>query len=622
MDAGTETLTGESAGERFLARRIWQFTPHDVEAAKDLAKSCGISPIVARLLLQRGISTADAVNAFLKPKLTDLRNPALLPGIVEATDRIMVFVRSKEPIVVYGDYDADGMTGTSILFLCLKKLGANVSYYLPSRSEEGYGLHVESVERLAELGKRLIITVDCGIACVEAASRCRDLGVGLVITDHHGYGDQLPEADAIVHPALPGSDYPFHGLCGAGVAFKLAWSLAQSAAGGDKVDEAMRKLLLQLLSLAAIGTVADVVPLIDENRIIVKSGLRSLVADPLLGIRKLLQSAKLESATNLTSEDIAFGLAPRLNAAGRLSQAQLGVELLTTQDESRAEALASYIETLNANRESIERSILLAANKQAREVHSLNDDSAIVVAHAGWHVGVIGIVAGKLAERFHKPVVVIALDPLGGKPGTGSARSPNGVDLHKALQSCSSLLAGSGGHAAAAGLKIDEHNVPAFRAAFCEACAEQLQHTASDKIIRIDVEAPLGQLDLATVALIESLAPFGASNPRPLFYASGVQLAEPPKTMGKTSKHLSISFMQHQTRLRAVAFGQAEHWLADLVACTTPLDIAFRPITNEFRGFRKVELHLVEWRKTVCEINSPHIAQPAKNQEPAAAKAE
>lgn len=609
MDAGIETLSGDSSSERFLAKRIWQFTPHDVEAAKDLAARAGISPIVARLLLQRGIATVEAVNAFLKPKLTDLRNPALLPGVLAATERIMTSVRSKEPIVVYGDYDADGMTGTSILYLCLKKLGANVSYYLPSRSEEGYGLHVDSVERLAELGKRLIITVDCGIACVEAADRCRQLGVGLVITDHHGYGEKLPVADAIVHPALPGSDYPFHGLCGAGVAFKLAWSLAQSAVGGDKVDDGMRKLLLQLLALAAIGTVADVVPLIDENRIIVKSGLRALVADPLLGIRKLLEAAKLEAATNLTSEDIAFGLAPRLNAAGRLSQAQLGVELLTTQDETRAEALASYIETLNSNRESIERSILLAANKQAKEVHSLVDDPAIVVAHTGWHVGVIGIVAGKMAERFHKPVVVIALDPLGSKPGTGSARSPNGVDLHKALQSCSPLLVGSGGHAAAAGLKIDEQNVPAFRAAFCEACAEQLQHKASDKVIRIDVEAPLGQLDWATVSLIESLSPFGASNPRPLFYASGVRLSEPPKAIGKTGRHLSISLNQHQTRIRAVAFGQAEHWLADLTACTSTIDIAFRPVTNDFRGFRKVELHLVEWRKTQTVINEPHFAK-------------
>ncbi|MCC6511204.1 MAG: single-stranded-DNA-specific exonuclease RecJ [Pirellulaceae bacterium] len=596
--AGADSGIEDTATERFSAKRIWRFSAHDVDEVQSLADRCHLSPVVARLLLQRDISTPDKVSAFLKPKLNDLRNPSLLPGVTEATSRIMRSVQAGESIVVYGDYDADGMTGTAILYLCLKRLGANVAYHLPSRTEEGYGLHVESVERLAQHGKRLIITVDCGIASIEAAERCRALGVGLVVTDHHGYGQQLPVADAIVHPALPGSDYPFAGLCGAGVAFKLAWSLAQAAAGGDKVDPAMRGLLLQLLGLAAIGTVADVVPLIDENRIIVTSGLRALVAEPLLGVQKLLKLAKLEDCRQLSSEDIAFAIAPRLNAAGRLSQAQLGVELLTTTDDARAEALASYIETLNGNRESIERSITLAAGKQAKEVHVLAEDPAIVVAHAGWHVGVIGIVAGKLAERYHKPVVVIALDPLGAKPGTGSARSPGGVNLHQALESCRELLVGCGGHAAAAGLKIEEQNVPAFRAAFCEACSQQLASGTGEKIVHIDAEAPLGQLDLSTVQLIESLAPFGAANPRPLFYASGVRLAEPPKTMGKTGRHLSVRFQQHHTKMRGVAFGQAEQWLTELTECQEPIDIAFRPVINEFGGFRKVELQLVEWRKS------------------------
>ncbi len=467
MESVTDHIRIDAPADRFTPRRLWRFAAHDVAAVDSLARRCNISPVVARLLIQRQITTPDAVSAFLKPKLTDLRAPALLPGVPAATDRIMRSVKAGEPIVVYGDYDADGMTGTSILYLCLKRLGANVVYHLPSRAEEGYGLHVESVERLAQHGKRLIITVDCGIASVEAAARARQLNIGLVITDHHGYGQTLPDADAIVHPALPGTAYPFTGLCGAGVAFKLAWSLAQAHAGSDKVDASMRELLVQLLGLAAIGTVADVVPLIDENRIIVTSGLRALVAQPLPGLKKLLRSAKLEDCRQLSSEDIAFSIAPRLNAAGRLSQAQLGVELLTTNDDTRAEALSSYIETLNSNRESIERSITLAAHKQAKEVHVVHEDPAIVLAHSSWHAGVIGIVAGKLAERYHKPVVIIAIDPLGAKPGTGSARSPSGVNLHAALESCRDLLVGCGGHAAAAGLRIQEQNIPAFRAAFC-----------------------------------------------------------------------------------------------------------------------------------------------------------
>ncbi len=598
MDSSTEGTTTAASEERFTPKRIWRFSSHDVSAVEALAERCHLSPVVARLLLERNISTPEAVEAFLKPKLNNLRPPAALPGVTEATAVIMATLRDSQPMVVYGDYDADGMTGTAILYLTLKRLGANVVYHLPSRAEEGYGLHADIVERLAQHGKRLIITVDCGIASIDAAKKCRELGIKLVVTDHHGYGQQLPLADAIVHPALPGSNYPFTGLCGAGVAFKLAWSLAQAAAGGDKVEPSMRPLLLQMLGLAAIGTVADVVPLIDENRIIVTNGLKALLAEPVLGVKKLLRFAKLEDARQLTSEDIAFAIAPRLNAAGRLSQAQLGVELLTTQDDARAEALATYIENLNANRESIERSITLAAHKQAKEVHDLNEDPAIVVANTGWHIGVIGIVAGKLAERFHKPVIVIALDPLGAKHGTGSCRAPNGVNLHKALEACHDLLVGYGGHAAAAGLKIEEANIPAFRAAFSEACSQQMINSSGEKVVHINAEAPLGQLDLSTVELIESLAPFGAANPRPLFYASGVKLSEPPKTMGKTGRHLGLSFQQHHCRMRGVAFGQAEQWLSSLTECQQPLDIAFRPVINDFRGFRKVELQLVEWRPT------------------------
>lgn len=596
MDSATDGSTTESSSERYAPRRIWRFSAHDVAAVESLAERCHLSPVVARLLLERNIDTPEQVSAFLNPKLNNLRPPHELPGVTQATQVIMSALRDGQAMVVYGDYDADGMTGTAILYLTLKRLGANVVYHLPSRAEEGYGLHAEIVERLAQHGKRLIITVDCGIASIDAANKCRELGVQLVITDHHGYGQQLPPAAAIVHPALPGTNYPFTGLCGAGVAFKLAWSLAQSAAGSEKVDPTMRTLLIQMLGLAAIGTVADVVPLVDENRILVTSGLKALISEPLLGVKKLLRFAKLEDARQLTSEDIAFALAPRLNAAGRLSQAQLGVELLTTQDDARAEALATYIESLNANRESIERSITLGAHKQAKELHDMQEDPAIVVAHTGWHVGVIGIVAGKLAERYHKPVIVIALDPLGAKPGTGSCRSPNGVNLHKALEACHDLLVGYGGHAAAAGLRIDEANIPAFRAAFNEACSQQLSNSTGEKVVHINAEAPLGQLDLKTVELIESLAPFGAANPRPLFYASGVQLAEPPKTMGKTGRHLSVNFQQHHIRIRGVAFGQAEQWLSPLTECQQPMDIAFRPVINEYRGFRKVEIQLVEWR--------------------------
>lgn len=593
-------------------QKKWKFHPHDSPAAAGLASASGVSPVVARLLSLRGIDSPARIRQFLDAKLVDLRAPAELPGVPAATERIQRSITSGEEIVVHGDYDCDGMTSTAILYLCLKQLGAAVSYHLPNRLDDGYGLHADIVEKLAERGKKLIVTVDCGIGSCEAARRARQLGVGLVITDHHQFGSELPDADAIVHPALPGCDYPFHGLCGAGVAFKLAWALCQNAQpkpglGAQRVADHLRDFLIRALSLAAIGTVADVVPLVDENRIIVRNGLRSLSSTAMAGLSRLLMATKLNERKVLSSEDIAFTLAPRLNAAGRLGQAQLGVELLTTADEKRAEALADYIQQLNANRETLERSMLLSAIKQANEEHSTRDDPALVLAMPGWHPGVIGIVAGKLAEKYHKPVVMIALDQIGAKPGIGSARSPSGVDLHLALQSCAQWLISGGGHAAAAGLKIEEKQVIAFRAAFCEAVAEQTGRCENEPQIIIDAEAPLGLLDLAAVEQIELLAPFGHGNHRPLLCASGVQMLEPPKTMGGTGRHLSLQLTQHGSKLRAVAFGQAENWLESLSKVHGLIDVAYRPVINDFRGFKKVELHIVDWRPHTLVPPTPHL---------------
>ncbi len=449
-------------------QRQWRFPQHDAAIVEQMGEKYRLHPIVAQLLLKRKISKADAVKRFLEAKLTDLRPPEELPGLPKAVERIWAAVEANESIVVYGDYDADGMTSTAILYRCLLLLGASVTYHLPNRMEEGYGLHVESVEKLAARGKQLIITVDCGIASIAPAARAKELGVSLIITDHHRFGDSLPDAEAIVHPALPGTDYPFVGLCGAGVAFKLAWALCQRKSGSVKVADHLRDFLLQAIGLAAIGTVADVVPLLDENRVIVRNGLKTLKASASIGLRKLMHLNKIADKEAFGADDIGFTIAPRLNAAGRLGQAQLGVELLVTEDSDRAEALANYIQELNNNRQKLERGIALAASKQLDDLHDVESDPAFVLASPGWHPGVIGIVAGRLAEKHNKPVVLIALDPNGEASGTGSARSPNGVNLHAALMQCDDLLVAGGGHAAAAGLEIEERNVPAFRSAFLE----------------------------------------------------------------------------------------------------------------------------------------------------------
>lgn len=573
----------------------WRIQPHDAARIAQLERSAGVSAVVAQLLIARGIHDAHSARDFLDAKLVSLRDPELLPGVESAAERIHQTIEARQRIVIYGDYDADGMTSTAILFRCLRLLGADVRYYVPCRLEEGYGLNDEALSKLASDGAKLVITVDCGIASVSQAKYARELGLPLIITDHHEMADELPDADAIVHPRLPGHSYPFGGLCGAGVAFKLAWAVCQKASGAKKVSERMRSFLMSAMGLAAIGTVADVVPLMDENRILVRHGLKSLKAHPPLGLEKLMQVTDLHKKPALGADDVAFSIGPRLNAAGRLGQAQLAVELLTTDSAERATALAEYIHELNSQRDSLERSIYLAANKQVKENFHPEHEPALVLNGRGWHPGVIGIVASRLVDKYHRPVVIIAQDNLGIKSATGSGRSACGVNLHEAFAACTEHLVGHGGHAAAAGLRIEDDNIDGFREAFCEYVAGELTEENRTAEVHIDAEAPFSQLTLQTVEQIETLAPFGQGNPRPVLCCSDIELPVPPKTMGGGDRHLNAQLRHGQVTLRAVAFGKGE-WAESLSKHNGPVEIAYRPVINEFRGRRNVEIHLVDWR--------------------------
>lgn len=582
------TLQGRS-------NKRWRFAAHDAARIAQLERGAGISAIVAQLLIGRGVYDPQSARSFLEARLSGLRDPDLLPGAAEAAQRLHAAVQAGRKIAVYGDYDADGMTATAILLGCLKRLGADASYYVPNRLEEGYGLSSEALKALAAKGVSLVVSVDCGIASLQEAATARALGLELIVTDHHELADQLPEAAAIVHPRLPGTAYPFGGLCGAGVALKVAWALCQRASASKRVSPALRQFLLQAVGLAAVGTVADVVPLLDENRILVRHGLACLQALPLPGMAALLEVCGLSQKPRLESEDLAFALAPRLNAAGRFGQAQLGVELLTTEVPLRARQLAEYIHEMNRSRESLERSILLAAQKQVHQQFDAGHDAALVLAGRDWHQGVIGLVAGRLAEKYHRPVILLALDPLGARPAVGSARAPAGFDLFSALKATADYLVAFGGHAAAAGLKIEEGQIDAFRAAFCEVAEQRRQATEAAAELRIDAEGPLCQLTADTLHQIEQLAPFGHGNPRPLLASTGVQLAEAPRRIGHDQRHLALRFVQQQTSIRGVGFGCAE-WADELAATQAPLDIVYRPVFNDYRGRRSVELQLVDWR--------------------------
>lgn len=579
----------------------WSVHRHDAELVRSIEQTCNVSPVVAQILAVRGLTHPAEVNSFLDLKMTGLRGPEELPGITQAVTSISRAIEAKRKVVVYGDYDCDGMTSTAILYRCISLLGGNVSYFVPSRLDDGYGVSKDSLQKLKDRGAEFVITVDCGITSVAEAEFARQLGIEMVITDHHVSNQQLPDVAAIVHPALPGNEYAFKDLCGAGVAFKLAWALCQHKHGSEKLPTAMRNFLFAAISLAAIGTVADVVPLLDENRIIVNHGLNLLreFANP--GLKHLIHLAGLTDKPKLAAEDIAFMLGPRLNAAGRLGQAQLGVELLTIEADDRAKALAEYIEQLNKSRDSLDRSILRSANKQIKENFDVDIEPALVLASNDWHVGVIGIVAGRIAEKYHRPTVLISIDKLGQKPATGSGRSACGVDLLKAISGCKEHLVKCGGHRAAAGLSIEPDKIDEFREAFCHQITLQTSNQELIPELDIDAEARLSQLTIRMLNELEKLAPFGQGNPRPVMCASNVQLARAPKTMGKEDRHLDLQLMQQDVRIRAVGFGKGE-WVQDLADASSQFDFAFKPVINEFNGRRKVELHLVDYRKSDSQI--------------------
>lgn len=580
--------------------KCWRIQPHDAAVVSRMERAVGVSPVLARLLVARGVGEADA-RSFLAGTMSDLRDPELLPGVAEAADRIVAAVKAGRRICIYGDYDADGMTATAILAGCLQAIHADYFWYVPDRFDEGYGLNAGALEKVREKGASLVVTVDCGIASVAEAVVARELGLELIVTDHHAFEDELPEADVLVHPRLPGHGYPFGELCGAGVAFKLAWAIATRVSGAKQVTPRLRAMLLRGIGLAAVGTVADVVPLLDENRIYVRHGLEALRSRGGPGVTRLLELAKLHDKSRLDSEDASFRVAPRLNATGRMGMAAVGIELLLTDDPARGHQLAEYAHELNAQRTTIERSILLAASKQATERFDPEADPALVLAGRGWHAGVIGIVAGKLAEKYHRPVVMIAQDEHQGREGIGSIRSVPGFDVHEPLLACRDLLRSCGGHAAAAGLRVDDDRIDAFREQFCREVATRMSDTLRKATLEIDGETTLAALTLRAVEEIERLAPFGNGNPRPVLCSSRVTLAEPARTMGEGGRHLQLSLVQHGARIRGVAFGAGD-WLPHLPPPGEPFHIAFHPVVNEYRGRRSAEVQLVDWRPDGVDV--------------------
>ncbi|MEZ5950954.1 MAG: single-stranded-DNA-specific exonuclease RecJ [Planctomycetaceae bacterium] len=553
------------------------------------------STLLAQVLLARGLTDHQQAKAFLSGTLQELQEPERMPGVEQAAELIVQAIHDKRRITIYGDYDVDGMTSTAILLQCLQSAGAEADYYIPCRLEEGYGLNCEAIRELHQADpRRLVVTVDCGISSLEEARLARELGLDLIITDHHQFGAELPSACAVVHPRIDPETSCFPELCGAGVAFKLAWAVCKQLGNGQRASERMRNFLKTAVGLAMIGTVADVVPLVGENRMIVKYGLETLRKQAGTGLRALLQVSGLLEKSGLNAEDIGFALAPRLNAAGRLGQARLAVELLVTHDEHRAAQLAEYLDGLNKQRQTVERKILKQAREEILQHPDWLEQPVLVVAHHEWHPGVIGIVASRVAEQFEKPTILITLG-TGTSLGQGSGRSHAGFDLHAAVTASAEPLDRFGGHPAAIGLKIQPEQIAPFRELLNEVATRQRGIETQLPPRRIDSEVSLHELTVGAIQELEYLGPFGSQNERPVFVTTGIQLVEPPRVMGEGGRHLSLRVQQHGHQMRAIAFGRGE-WAEQIEQTQGSIALCFKPGINEFRGRMNVELQLIDWK--------------------------
>jgi single-stranded-DNA-specific exonuclease len=568
--------------------KLWHLLPHDSAVIERLARSLGVSPIIAQLLVNRQLVEPAQAERFLRCPLAGLHEPELLPGVAVACGCLLAAIQAGRRICVYGDYDVDGVAATAVLATCLKLLGGQIEFHVPHRIDDGYGLNCETLRKLAAAGVQLVVTVDCGIASVAEAEEARRLGLELIVTDHHEPKTALPDAAALVHPRLPTADggaYPCGHLSGAGVAFKLAWALCKRACGSHRVTPPLREFLLDALLLAALGTVADVVPLFDENRIFVRHGLLRLRQKPGIGVGALLRCAKLDAKINLGAMDIGYALAPRLNAAGRLGTARLAVELLTTSSTERADTLADYLERQNHERQLIERKIL----QEARELALREADApAFVLASASWHPGLIGIVASRLVDQFARPVLMIAL--CEGQPhGLGSGRSVPGFRLHTALEACAEDLLSHGGHATAAGFRIPAERIDLFRRRFCDVALRHFGGEPPAHRLTIDAEVPFSALTFGLLHAIERLEPYGSGNPQPLLLADRLQVVGGPRKVGGGERHLSFRVRQNGKDIRAIAFGMGDR-LGELMSAGGQCCLVFTPRLNEWQGYRSVEI--------------------------------
>jgi single-stranded-DNA-specific exonuclease len=565
-----------------MQSKLWVIREVDPIQRGQLSRDLSISSATAALLLNRGVTNVDQANAWMSPIQT--HDPFLIPDMDRAVDRLHRAMRCHEQVCFYGDYDVDGMSATSIYLSFFRTLGAQVRAYVPHRLREGYGLNESAVRTLAKEGVTLLVTSDCGTTSHHEIRLANQLGLDVIVTDHHQTEADMPTALAVMNPHRQDAHYPFHGLCSGGLAYKVAQAY-ESKYGSGSVP------LESLLDLVALATIADVVPLQDENRLFVREGLAQISRGARCGVRALKQVAGI--SRECTTETIAFKLGPRLNAAGRLDEAIKGVRLLTTESEREAHTLAEDLDRLNQARRDLEGVILEEALAQ---VESQQLSGGIVLYARGWHLGVVGIVAARIMERFHRPTVVIAVNDDG--IGKGSARTVPGFDLYQALAGCRDLLVAFGGHPSAAGVTIQEAQLPAFADRFSTIAEKWARDTQNTPVLHVDSEVRLNEITLTLLREIGTLHPFGAGNPEPTFVVRDLNVLN-ARVVGE--KHLKMTVRQGGSMpFDSIGFGMKS--LEDRgLSRHRPIDVACTPELNHWNGYDRIQLRIRDIRAAGCE---------------------
>lgn len=570
-----------------MPEKIWNYRHRELkpENVRRISKNLNIPPVITAILLNRNVSETD-IPAFMAKSMKSVRNPMLMKDMDKAVKRIKTALDKHEKIVVYGDYDVDGITSTTLMYDFLASLGADVDFYIPNRENEGYGMNIKAVNRLIKQGVKLLITVDCGITALGEVSFAKLLGMDVIVTDHHTCTERLPEdACAVLNPKRPDCDYPFDGLAGVGVAFKLVLALAMLF----KMNTT--QCFNKYIDIVALGTIADIVPLLDENRIMTAKGVAAIASSSHPGIRALIKVSEADKRPfNATS--VAFTLAPRLNAAGRLGSADAGVKLLLEKDYAAAEKMAQQLEEENRRRRSEEQIIYAQALEMLEADSELEKKKVIVLAKNGWHKGVIGIAAARICERFYKPCILLSIDEKG--VGKGSGRSVQAFNLFNALAHCEDLLTAFGGHSAAAGLTIDEKSIEEFTKKI-NAYADNVL-TAADMIPKLDIDYPVTEKDISVEAakLLEGLEPFGAGNEKPVFALENARVYA-ADTMGADGRHLRLRISTGDKIINCAGFSMGE--LAKELNAGDNVSIAFNMDINRFRGAENVQLIIKDIKK-------------------------